>query len=305
MNLRRFAAALLVVASAALLVSVPAQAQPDAETRVLDYIRDHLQPGQPLIVTDLYNRVFTQPGERKALDKLYKAFFRIPLFVAQYQEKFGKPPSLRTIAEQFDLHKASEADVLLRVMESDPRVPQFLTRNPNTGEITHVDVGKIKADERFGSVLNHQLGGWVGRPAPEFTLTRIDGGEIRFPALQGKVTLLYVWFTGCPPCMKETPSLVGLYRELSGKGFQVIGANADHLLGLSYDDAARRQFLRDHNVQFPVVNWTQESDRAYGGISIYPTLFLINRKGLVTGHWIGYVGADELSRAISETLDRE
>ena len=35
------------------------------EARVLDYVRTHLQPGQSLMVTDLYNRVFTQPDERK------------------------------------------------------------------------------------------------------------------------------------------------------------------------------------------------------------------------------------------------
>src|SRR5579863_2888178 len=81
--------------------SVEAWASPDAEARVLDYIRTHLQPGQPLMVTDLYNRVFTQPEERQALNKLYNAFFRIPLFVANYQQKFKSPPSLAVIAEQF------------------------------------------------------------------------------------------------------------------------------------------------------------------------------------------------------------
>ena len=75
--------------------ALPAWASSDAEARVLDYIRTHLQPGQPLMVTDLYNRVFTQPDERQALNKLYNAFFRIPLFVANYQEKFKSPPIAR------------------------------------------------------------------------------------------------------------------------------------------------------------------------------------------------------------------
>ena len=77
--------ALLVFITAGM---VTAAASSDAESRVLDYIRTHLQPGQPLLVTDLYNRIFTQPEERQALDKLYKAFFRMPVFIANYQEKF-------------------------------------------------------------------------------------------------------------------------------------------------------------------------------------------------------------------------
>src|SRR5262249_4941675 len=118
--------------------------QTAAEVRGLSYIRDHLQPGQPLLVTELYNKVFTQPEERKALDKLYNAFFRIPFFVVQYQERFGSAPGLSVIAQQFDLPNGEAADTLLRVMESDPRVPHFLTRDPKTHEITQVDVAEIR-----------------------------------------------------------------------------------------------------------------------------------------------------------------
>jgi len=284
---------------------LPARAQADAETRVLNYLRDHLQPGQPLVVTDLYNQVFTQPDERRALERLYNAFFRIPLFAAQYQEKFGRPPSLRVIAEQFDLKAPSAADILLRVMEADPRVPHFLTRDPKTGEITQVDVETIKGDERFGQALNRQLGGWEGKPAPAFELERLEGGQISLADLQGKVALLYVWFTGCPPCMKETPDLVKLYRGFSGRGFEIVGANADRVLGLAYDDAVRLRYLHEKEVRFPVVHWTRESAQAYGGIAIYPTLFLINRKGLVTRHWIGYVEPGDLRNAVAQELDEK
>jgi len=274
----------------------------DAETRVLDYIRDHLQPGQPLIFTDLYNRVFTQPDERQALDKLYHAFFRIPLFVANYQEKFGSPPTLKFIAEQFDLPSPAAADILLRVMESDPRVPRFLTRDAKTGEITSVDVEKVKVDSRFGQALDRQIGGWDGKPAPDFTLARLTGGELHLLDLRGKVVLLEVWFTGCPPCMQETPALVALNGELAPRGLTIIGANADHALGLSYDDGVRERYLREHHVEYPIVHWTREVDRAYGGVAIFPTLYLIDQKGLVRDHWIGYIQPDELRRAIVKVL---
>ncbi len=158
--MKRAAICCIFLSIALLAASGPARATTSAEERVLDYVRTHLQPGQPLMVTDLYNRVFTQPDERQALNKLYNAFFRIPLFVANYQEKYKKPPTLAVIAQQFDLHSAADADVLLRVMESDPRVPQFLIRDPKTGEITHVDVDRIKSDPKFGQALARQIGGW-------------------------------------------------------------------------------------------------------------------------------------------------
>ena len=274
----------------------------DAETRVLQYLRDHIEPGQPLQVTQLYNQVFTRPDERRALDKLYNAFFRIPLFLAEYQQKAGSPPHLKVIAEQFDLHGPGAADTLLRVMESDPRVPRFLTRDDRTGEITHVDVQTIKADPHFGQALTRQLGGWEGQAAPAFTLERLGGGTLSLEELRGKVVLLEIWFTGCPPCMQETPALVELDREFSARGLVIVGANADRALGLEYDDTVRRRYADERHIAYPIVHWSRDADRAYGGISIYPTTFLIDRKGTVKNNWVGYIPAPELKKAVTSAL---
>lgn len=274
----------------------------DAEARVLDYIRTHLRPGQPLVVSELYSKVFTQPDERQALDKFYNAFFRIPLFLAQYQEKTGSPPKLTIIAQQFDLRTPGAADVLLRVMESDPRVPRFLTRDSKTGEISRVDVEKIRSDERFGQAVERHLTGWEGKAAPKFNLESMEGQAVDLDSLSGKTVLLYVWFTGCPPCMKEAPGLVALQNEFSAHGLTVVGANADKVLGLSYGDDVRRRYIKEEKINFPVVNWTKESDSAYGRISIFPTLFLIDGKGIITHHWVGYVKPEELRKAFSEVV---
>ena len=274
----------------------------DAEKRVLDYIRTHLQPGQPLEVTDLYNRVFTQPDERRALNKLYNAFFRIPLFIANYEDRYKSPPSLAVIAEQFDLPSSAAADLLLRIMDSDPRVPRFLSRDPKTGEITRVDVEAIKADPNFGRVLARQIGGWEGKPASDLDLPRLGGGNVHLADFRGKVVLLEVWFTGCPPCMKEAPALESLEREFSRQGLVIVGANDDRTLGLDYDDAVRERYVQEHHISYSIADWTKEADRAYGGIAIFPTLFLIDGNGTVRNHWIGYVQPDALKNSITTLL---
>jgi peroxiredoxin len=269
---------------------------------VIDYIRTHVQPGEPLVVSELYSKVFTKPDERQALDKLYNAFFRIPLFLAQYQQKTGSPPKLAVIQQQFDLQTPGGADVLLRIMESDPRVPRFFTRDGKTGEIVHIDVAMIRGDERFGRAVDRHLTGWEGRAAPNFSLESMDGPAVSLASLSGKTVLLYVWFTGCPPCMKEAPGLVSLQNEFSGHGLTIVGANADKILGLSYDDDLRRRYIRDEKINFAVVRWTKESDSAYGNISIFPTLFLIDGKGAIIHHWVGYVKPEELRQSISEAV---
>lgn len=293
---------MVLIAALVLTPVLCAAAGSDAEQRVLDYVREHLKPGQPLIVSDLYSKVFTQPDERQALNKLYNAFFRIPLFVAQYQNRFGAPPSLKTIAQQFDLKSPGAADVLLRVMETDPRVPKFITRDAATGEITSVDVEAIKADARFGQVIERQLSGWEGRPAPAISLPGLNGPDVELAAVSGKTILLYVWFTGCPPCMKETPELVALDGEMRARGLLIVGANADRFLNLDYDDAVRKQYLDEHQVHFPVGYWTRPSDAAFGHIAIFPTLFLISPKGVIMHHWVGYTAPEELRQAVTPVL---
>jgi peroxiredoxin len=187
-------------------------------------------------------------------------------------------------------------------MESDPRVPRFLTRDPKTGEITRVDVERIKADPKFGRALARQIGGWEGNPAPDVTLTRLGGGDLHFADFAGKVLLLEVWFTGCPPCMQEAPALVSLDGELSARGLVIVGANADRALGLAYDDSVRQRYIQEHHISYPIVNWTKEGDQAYGGIAIFPTLFLIDRKGVIRDHWIGYAQPEILRKAITGVL---
>jgi len=277
-----------------------AQANPQA--KILNYIRDHLKAGQPVRVTELYNTVFTTPEDHAALNKLYKDFFRIPMFVVQYQQQFSAPPSLKTIAQQFALKTPEEADTLLRVMETDPRVPKFITRDPKTGEITKVNVQMIRNDPRFARGAAHELGGWKGRTAPAFDMVEAGGKHVSSAGLDGKVVLLYIWFTGCPPCMKEAPALARLQQEFGAKGFEVVGANADGLLGLGISGAARQSYIEKEGINFPVVHWTKESNQAYGDVSIYPTLFLINRQGTITDHWVGFTSPATLREAISKTV---
>ena len=85
----------------------------------------------------------------------------------------------------------------------------------------------------------------------------------------------------------------------------IVGANDDRTLGLDYDDSVRQRYIQEHHITYPIVNWTKESDHAYGGISIFPTLFLVDRKGVVRDHWIGYVQLETSAEGHHRSLERE
>jgi thiol-disulfide isomerase/thioredoxin len=274
----------------------------EVEKKIIDYLRTNLKAGQPVVVTKLYNEVFTSPEERKVLDRLYNIFFKVPAFVAQYYSNSGKAPTLQEISHQFNLPLEGEVDVILKIIEYDRRVPKFITRDSANGEITHVDIEKIKADPRFNKVIERSITGWEGKLAPLFTVESLDGRQIRSADLKGKTHLIYFWFTNCPPCVQITPHLVSLQQKFLNKNFTIVGLNADRILELDYTDSARKAYLEKHKINFPVGHLTSEVQELYGGVQLFPTLFLVDKEGLIRAHFVNYQSEATLDKAIEKIL---
>lgn len=65
------------------------------------------------------------------------------------------------------------------------------------------------------------------RPLPEFRFTDGDGRVLTLADFRGKVVLLNVWATWCPPCREEMPTLDRLQAKLGGPDFEVIVLSID------------------------------------------------------------------------------
>jgi cytochrome c biogenesis protein CcmG/thiol:disulfide interchange protein DsbE len=82
----------------------------------------------------------------------------------------------------------------------------------------------------------------IGKPAPEFALPAPAGFEhgLSTADLKGKVTVLNVFASWCPPCHAEHPLLLELAREAKAGGFQLVGLNwkdKDEKLAAWFKDA--------------------------------------------------------------------
>ena len=283
----------------ALLVAPQA---PPAETRVVEYLRANVKPGQPVVVSELYNTVFTGPEERAALNRLFNTFFKIPLYLAQQQKAAGKPPTLAEVAEQFRFQVPGQADLMLRIMESDPRMPAFMTRDAATGEITRVDVEAILAHPKFGKALERTITGWEGRPAPAFATTTYDGQPLSSESLSGTPHLLYFWFTGCPPCVRTSPLLAELDKTYAAKGFRIVGLNADRALEIPTTEEDRAAYAKKNGWGFTLAHMTPEAQEAYGAVSVFPTMFFVDRKGTIVKQLVNFQEKAVLEEAIRTAL---
>ena len=288
--------------SIALILTALLFQAPNAEQRIIEYLKTHVTPGRQVVVSELYNNVFKTPEERKVLDRLFNTFFKIPMFIVQYNATSKKIPTLRELSEQFNFTVPGEADVMLRIMEADPRVPKFIQRNPKTGEITKVDIPAIQASPQFGKVLERSITGWEGREAPPFAITSLDGKPVTSQQVSGQAHLIYFWFTNCPPCVKTSPILAELYNKYASKGFKVIGANADKVLELPYDDKVRRDYAKKYRFNFTLAHLSAQMQQNYGGVSVFPTLFFVDRGGTIVKHFVNFQEKPTLEAAIQMTL---
>ncbi len=276
--------------------------QPDPETRIVEYLRESIEQGRRIEVSDLVNDVFTSPEERATLDRLYDSFFRVPMFLVQYESGTGELPSLQQIAEQFAFNGPETADAILSLMAADPRLPAFFERD-GSGEIVSLRVEPVLEHPQFGQAIERTLTGWVGRPMPTFATETFDGTPLTSADVQGAPHMVYVWFSNCPPCVRTGPLLVELYEEYGETDFEIVAANADRYLELPYDDRTRADYARELGIEFVLAHLTADMHDAFGGVSIFPTMFFVDREGTVVSHFVNFQEKEVLAQAIDATLD--
>ncbi len=136
-----------------------------------------------------------------------------------------------------------------------------------------------------------------GDKAPEFLLQRSDGAVRKLRDYRGRILLLNLWATWCPPCRAEIHLLNAIERDFSKRGVAVLGLAGDE------DPAAVHRFIDEFNVEFEVL---LDPDGAVGteyGITGYPETFLIDREGRVRGKYIGPL-PHEQGKPAKELVDR-
>ena len=122
-----------------------------------------------------------------------------------------------------------------------------------------------------------------GSHAPDFQASTLtDGRTITLDAYEGKVVLLNIWATWCPPCVKEMPSMERLSRRLAGTDFRVVAVSID-----AGDRDLVSKFVREYGITFDVLHDPDATvKRTYQAMAV-PESFLIDRNGKIVKRQIG------------------
>jgi peroxiredoxin len=118
--------------------------------------------------------------------------------------------------------------------------------------------------------------------APDFTFSDLNGVKVSLAAYRGKVVMVNIWATWCPPCRQEMPSMQRLYEKFKGENFEILAVSID-----SEGREAVAPFMRKMNLTFPALLDPGETIRPLYGITGVPESFIIDKKGIVVEKIIG------------------
>jgi cytochrome c biogenesis protein CcmG/thiol:disulfide interchange protein DsbE len=138
----------------------------------------------------------------------------------------------------------------------------------------------------------------IDKPAPAFSLTRLDQPEATFGSedLKGKVSLFNVWATWCVACRSEHPVLMQLAE--SGK---------IAIYGLNYKDdreTAKRWLQRYGD---PYIANAFDSDGRVGidwGVYGTPETFIVDQQGIIRHKHIGPLTVEVVRDEILPLVER-
>lgn len=131
-----------------------------------------------------------------------------------------------------------------------------------------------------------------------FVLPELEGGEVNFADLEGKVVLLNFWATWCGPCKVEIPGFVELQEKYRDDGVV--------FLGLSVDDTVEklRPFAAEYQINYPVLIGDGHDDvqEAFGPIWGIPVTVVIGRDGQICRTHMGLATKEQVERDIRALL---
>jgi peroxiredoxin len=148
------------------------------------------------------------------------------------------------------------------------------------------------------------LGRMAGEPAPDVTLTLLDGSPLRLSDLRGRVVVVNFWASWCEPCRAEMPELQAYWdtAQRAGEQTTIVG------VGIRTDvDKNARDFVKAGGFTYPIGRDTNTDqpgvgpiEAAFGIPSAYPVTVVIGPDGIVDGFQIGPLTVERLRWLVDE-----
>lgn len=120
----------------------------------------------------------------------------------------------------------------------------------------------------------------------DFSLTDLNGESLSLADHRGKVVIVDIWGTWCPPCRAEIPSFVQLQTQYGPQGLQIIGLNYEQGAPEAEAKATTLEFIQANGINYPCALIPEEL-LTQADVEAFPTTIFFDRAGKVRAKVVG------------------
>jgi len=130
-----------------------------------------------------------------------------------------------------------------------------------------------------------------GTTAPDFTLSTVNGQQHTLSSLRGHPVILEFFAVWCPHCQAMAPIINNVEKQYANKGLQTLSVLANpfdrykEAVGVSDTTLASKDdinwFVSTYNVKHPLLIDPSFSVTNQYGAGSYPTMYVLDRNGVV------------------------
>lgn len=183
-------------------------------------------------------------------------------------------------------------DLIARVKATQPGTEITLQRIKGDKEESVIVLLGLRPDD--ANVFNRM---YLQKAAEPIDIITIDTKEkIDLAAHKGKVVMLDFWATWCGPCIASIPAISKLSTTYKDQGLEVIGISNEELPDI-------RKFVRRTPVPYTMATYSADPKAKKYFVSALPTVYLIDKKGVVREIIVGSGTKDELESKIIALLN--
>jgi peroxiredoxin len=136
----------------------------------------------------------------------------------------------------------------------------------------------------------------VGKPAPDFTATTIDGKTVKLSDFKGQPLWLTFGASWCQPCRAENPDVLATYEKLKGRGLVVLA------IFISEDAPAVKDYADRVGLTYQKVADPDTRIASEYRILGIPSHYFIDRSGVLVQLKIGSLDPAAMEAAVEAIL---
>jgi thiol-disulfide isomerase/thioredoxin len=173
-----------------------------------------------------------------------------------------------------DAAERFQKDEKLRANVEKVRGKEFVRKVIEDAEASKKELAELtKQLQKYADVIIDLS---IGKTMPEIALEDLKGKKVKLSDLRGKVVVLDLWATWCPPCRAMIPHTTKLVERMKGKPFVFVSISGDD------DKETVENFIKKNPM--PWTHWFNGPD---GGVvedwnvKYFPTIFVLDTKGVI------------------------